>query len=304
MEKGRVTYLIGVGGWEHEAFDQCFYPRAGTSSMEKLNYYARFFETVEVRPSFWDDTLTAEDATQWVNAVKESKQFLINVKLHQSFTHKRELKPQLARQVRGILQELAKHDRLGALLMQFPYSFTNTSAHRYHLVKLGELFSGFPLHVELRHESWNQPSLPGFLGEADLCPVSVDLPRVKQFISFSASVVGETAYVRLHGRNEKGWLLNSIDTRYDYLYNDREIREITRRIDAMAKRCKRMILIFNNTTGGKATANALQLCASLRDARRVLMPQATLSAFPHLREIASIEDTESLISGAPYREAV
>jgi len=303
MEKGAVSYLVGIGGWEHEAFDHCFYPGDCTGSLEKLSYYARFFDTVEVRPTFWDDTLTSKDASRWLDAVKESRHFLFNVKLHQSFTHKKELRPQSARHVRGILQELAKQDRLGALLVQFPYSFTNTSAHRFHLVKLGEVFSGFPIHVEFRHESWNQPTLPTFLAESGVVSVSVDLPRVKQFISFSSTVIGETAYLRFHGRNEKGWLLNGIDTRYDYLYNDREIRELNRRVDALALKCKRMILIFNNTTGGKAIANAFQLSASLREGKHALLPQATLNAFPHLLEVASIADTEGLLS-SPYRQAI
>ena len=165
MEKGSATVMIGVGGWEHEAFDQCFYPRAGAGSLEKLSYYTRFFETVEVRPAFWDDAISAEDAMRWVDAVKESKHFLINVKLHQSFTHKRELKPQSARQIRGVLQALAQHDRLGALLMQFPYSFTNTSANRFHLIRLAEVFAGYPMRVEFRHDSWNQASTWDILQE-------------------------------------------------------------------------------------------------------------------------------------------
>jgi uncharacterized protein YecE (DUF72 family) len=305
MEKRSVAYLVGIGGWEHEAFDKCFYPSGGGDGLEKLRYYARFFETVEVRPTFWDDTLAAEDAARWVDAVVDNRRFLFNIKLHLSFTHKKELKPVMARQVRGVLQELAKNDRLGALLMQFPYSFTNTSAHRFHILKLGELFSGFPVHVELRHESWNHGSMMNFLAETGLHLVSVDLPRVKQFMPFSAAAAGDTAYVRFHGRNEKGWLLNGIDARYDYLYNDREIRELKRRVEALTNKCKRVILIFNNTTGGKAIANALQLGASLREGKHALMPRATLNAFPHLHTIACVADAEhSLMSDLPYRQAM
>ncbi len=32
MEKGQVNYVIGIGGWEHEAFDECFYPHGGLTS--------------------------------------------------------------------------------------------------------------------------------------------------------------------------------------------------------------------------------------------------------------------------------
>jgi uncharacterized protein YecE (DUF72 family) len=53
MEKGRGL-VIGVGGWEHEVFDECFYLRPRLESMEKLRQYAQFFDAVEVRPTFWD----------------------------------------------------------------------------------------------------------------------------------------------------------------------------------------------------------------------------------------------------------
>jgi uncharacterized protein YecE (DUF72 family) len=262
-------------------------------------------DTVEVRPTFWDDTLTANDATQWAAAAGENRRFLFNIKLHHSFTHKKELNLQSTHRMRGILQDLAKKDRLGALLLQFPYSFTNTSAHRFHLVKLGQLFSGFPIHVEFRNESWNQPNLGSFLAEASLGLVAADLPRVKQLMPFTTSVVGETAYIRLHGRNEKGWLLNGMDTRYDYLYNAREIRELVRRVTSLSQKCRNMILIFNNTTGGKAIANALQLAAALRERKRVLVPQASLAAFPQLQEIASLNEAENLLLGSsPYRQAM
>lgn len=305
MEKGSATYRIGIGGWEHEAFDGCFYPRLGGESLEKLRFYARFFDIVEVRPTFWDDTLGATNALQWVNAVSGNRRFLLNVKLHRSFTHKRELNLQSARRMRGILQELEKHDRLGAVLVQFPYSFTNTSAHRFHMVKLAQLFAGFPLHAEFRHESWNQQTLESFLAETSVGVVSADLPRVKQYMPFVTSVVGDAAYVRLHGRNEKAWLLNQMDRRYDYLYNLRELREISRRLATLSQKSKRMSIIFNNTTGGKAIANAFQLAAAMREGKHVFMPQVTVNAFPQLQEIASVVDGEgSLLGVSEYRQAM
>ena len=36
MEKGQVHHLVGLGGWEHEAFDACFYPRSQKVSLRGL----------------------------------------------------------------------------------------------------------------------------------------------------------------------------------------------------------------------------------------------------------------------------
>jgi uncharacterized protein YecE (DUF72 family) len=305
MNKTGISYSIGIGGWEHEVLDRCFYASPQADSLEKLSYYSKVFDTVEVRATFWDDALTDENATKWIQAVRENRRFTFNVKLHSSFTHKKTIRPQVTRNVRSLLHELLKADRLGTLLIQFPYSFTNASANRFHLVKLAEVFAGYPMHVEFRHDSWNQPSTWDLLAEKSLHLASADLPHIKQFMPYSASVVGDGAYLRLHGRNEKGWLLNSLDARYDYLYNGKEIREIVRRVEAISHKSRHVTIIFNNTTGGKAVANALQLVSVLRDGKHVLVPEATLRTFPHLHEIASVvQPGLGLIGNAGYKQAI
>ena len=49
---------------------------------------------------------------------------------------------------------------------------------------------------------------------------------------------------------------------------------------------------LNNTTGGKAIANALQMLSMLRDGKPVLVPQTSLQAFPYLVDdvTAVVED--------------
>ena len=260
---------------------------------------------MEVRASFWDESLTSSDARGWSEAVSGSGDFLFLVKLHLSFTHKRDIRPGATRNIRGVLQELARHNRLGGLLMQFPYSFTNTSSNRFHLAKLAELFRGFPLFVEFRHGSWNHPGLSALLQDSGLSPVSADLPRMQQYMPFLASSLGETAYLRLHGRNEKGWLVRDLDARYDYLYNSRELIEIRRRVENLSRKCSRVIVTFNNTTGGKAVPNALRLTAQLRPARELIIPEASYLSFPDLQEIGSPDSREnSLFSTGAYRRAI
>ncbi len=305
MERQVTTYRLGTGGWEHEVFDQCLYPTPNMNTTDKLRYYGHFFDTVEVRQTFWDDSLSAGDARQWADAVTENKRFIFHLKMHSSFTHRMEIRLHAATIVRGLLQELAKRDRLGSLIAQFPFSFTNTSVHRYHLTRLSEVFRGFPIHVELRHGSWHQPSLLSFLGEHALQPISADFPRIKQYMPFITGDVGAQAYIRLHGRNEKGWLLNGQDTRYDYSYNGKELRELERRVIAFSTRHKQITIIFNNTTAGKAVANVFQLAAALRESKTVLIPSAALRAFPILHNVSgSSGEGDSLLGMDDIRKVV
>ncbi len=297
--------LVGIGGWEHDVLDDCLYPQGIGGSLDRLSYYARFFDTVEVRSPFWDGTLSAADARAWAGAVAANRRFRFLVKLHSSFTHAREIRPHLARTVRGLLQELARQDRLGALLVQFPYAFTNTSTHRFYLGTLGETFRGFPVHVELRHSSWQRTGLADILTEVSVAPVHSDFPKIRQFMGFITGRSGSAAYMRLHGRNEKGWLVNAWDARYDYLYNGKEIREIRRRVEALEEKSEQLFVIFNNTTGGKAVANALQLRSALHAGNPLDLPAKTVRAFPFLETIGSSSPLElPLFTEEQYREAM
>ena len=305
MNKTATAFSIGIGGWEHEVLDQCFYPSPGMDSLEKLAFYSGVFDTVEVRASFWDDTLTDDDARKWIQAVRENRLFTFNVKLHSSFTHRKTIKPNATRAVRSLLHTLLSADRLGTLLMQVPYSFTNTHANRQHLIRLAEVFAGYPMHVEFRHDSWNHDQTRDLLQEHALGLASTDLPHVRQLMPYAPALTGGSAYLRLHGRNEKGWLLNGMDARYDYLYNERELREIKRRLDALSRKSSAVTIIFNNTTKGKAVANALSLISALREGTRIAMPAATLKTFPHLQEVTTVVDTDQMVLGiGRYRQAM
>jgi uncharacterized protein YecE (DUF72 family) len=303
MENMGSRILIGVGGWEHEILDRCFYPDITHSSSERLEFYSRFFGAVEIRSTFWDDSLTREEAMAWAGAIPARRVFRFIPKLHGSITHKRNLLPQTISNTRALLDVLRERERLGALLIQFPYAFTNTGANRYYLAKVADTFREYPVHVELRHETWNVPSLFDLLHDHAAAPVSVDLPRVRQFTPFFTRTVGSQAYLRLHGRNEKGWLLNGHDARYDYLYNGKEIQEIRRRVQAIPMSVGQVIIIWNNTTNAKAIANALQLTVALNGGR-IEIPEQTVARFPHLNDIARPVDASSLFAVSAYKEAM
>jgi len=302
MQHG-TRIFIGIGGWEHEVLDRCLYSPAVTSSAERLRSYARLFNTVEVRPTFWDETLGARDAGEWADAVGERRDFLFSVKLHSSLTHRREPAPGVLSNTRALLDTLHRRNRLGAVLAQFPFSFTCTGANRFHLEKLAAVFRNYPLHIELRHSSWDQPSLPGMLEELGVAPVRADLPRIRQLMNSLPGSCGDRVYLRLHGRNEKGWLSDTYDARYDYLYNQRELHEIKRRLQALPPTCTQQFVIWNNTTSGKAVANALQLSALVNERGTVPVPARTLRAFPFLQQVARPD-----FPGTPlfdgYREAM
>jgi len=303
MNQTGTRYHVGIGGWEHDVLDRCFYPATGLSSARKLEIYARYFDVTEVRPTFWDDSLGAQDAREWAEAVEARSDFRFIVKAHSSLTHSRTLTAPVVRTFTELLFELQRANRLGAVLAQFPYAFTNTGANRFHLEKLAAALKGFPIHVELRHASWEGPTLASFLQELGFSSVHADLPRIKQFPVTFPRPRGEQAYFRLHGRNEKGWFLNGYDVRYDYMYNARELRELRRRMFTAPLECRDAFIIMNNTTGGKAVANAFEMLSALHDGRSVPIPATTLQAFPHLTTISRPQTATGSLFEESYRSA-
>jgi uncharacterized protein YecE (DUF72 family) len=303
MNQTGTRYHIGIGGWEHDVLDRCFYPTAGLSSARKLEIYARYFDTTEIRPTFWDDSLGAEDAREWAEAVEARSDFRFIVKAHSSLTHTRTLTAPVVRSFSALLLELQQANRLGAVLAQFPYAFTNTGANRFHLEKLAAALKGFPVHIELRHASWEGPTFASFLQELGLSSVHADLPRIRQFPVTLPRPHGERAYFRLHGRNEKGWLLNGYDVRYDYLYNARELRELKRRMVTTPLECRDAFIIMNNTTGGKAIANAFEMLSALHDGCSIPIPAAALQAFPQLAPLARPQTGMGSLFEESYRSA-
>ncbi len=300
-----TKHHVGIGGWEHDLLNDCFYPDPEASSARKLAYYARWFNAVEVRATFWDETLSVVDAAEWLDAVSERKDFLFSVKLHSSITHRQSLSGLSSGNLHGLVDLLHSHGRLGAVLAQFPYSFTNTGTNRQYLEKLALKFAGHPLHIELRHTSWDYPGLYPLLSELKAGPVNVDMPRIRQFIPYLPRTVGSQAYLRLHGRNEKGWLLNTFDGRYDYLYNSREMQEIRRRIYALPQTCSRVLVIWNNVTNGKAVANGLQCMAMLRSTGAIPAPPAAVRAFPWLKEMVRTSSGDAPLFGEEaFRPAI
>src|ERR1700727_1507879 len=159
---------VGTAGWSYKDWDGVFYP----SGMQRrkqhaLEYLARFFDTTEINTSFYGP-LKPELAKLWCRKVAAvNTKFLFTAKLYRAFTHSPTslMEPTSAASIRPTdedeirtregLDAIANEGRLGALLIQFPVSFKNTSLNREYLERLLRQFIEYPRVVEVRHESWD-----------------------------------------------------------------------------------------------------------------------------------------------------
>ncbi len=154
---------IGPAGWDYQDWQGAVYP-SSVRGVERLTFLTQFFATIEINVTFYRP-ITATLARRWVDAVAGRSDFLFTAKLFRGFTHERTTTPwQEEAAVKSGLAALLEANRLGALLAQFPYSFHNTEENRRYLLRVRERFPDYPLAVEVRHQSWQQPGGPAVFG--------------------------------------------------------------------------------------------------------------------------------------------
>ena len=282
---------VGTSGWNYPSgkgtWNGIFYPpsRGRAKGFDELAFYAAHFDTVEVNSTFYGQP-RAEVARAWVERTPPAFEF--SVKLYQKFTHPRMFKARLAGTLPGDaarepalldalaqpnsadldafrrgIDPLASGGRLGALLAQFPASFKDTPASRDYLAGLLRAFAGYPVAVELRHQTWSDRigDTLALLNTFGAAWVQIDEPKFRFSIkqNYLPNVQG-FYYMRLHGRNAAQWWTHEkSEDRYNYLYSAGELKAFTETADAAKQLVKKLYLYTNNHFSAKSVANAAMI---------------------------------------------
>jgi uncharacterized protein YecE (DUF72 family) len=253
---------FGVAGWDYKDWAGIVYPAGRSKQFDPLEYLSDFFDTVEVNSTFYG-VGSPKSSESWVRRVHHNPRFKFTAKLWKRFTHERDQawSSEEADQVREALAPLLDADRLGAVLAQFPWSFKRTTESEEWLGDVLRTFHDFPMVVEVRHTSWNEPAFYRGLTEHRVGIVNIDQPVFQHSIKPGAVVTGGVGYVRLHGRNYQNWFRDEAETheRYDYLYTEEELKAWLDRIYEVAKQAQETYVITNNHYLGQAPANAAML---------------------------------------------
>jgi uncharacterized protein YecE (DUF72 family) len=278
---------VGPAGWSYADWDGIVYPRPRPRGFHEAEYLAQFFDTVEINTSFYQP-LRAAMAKSWVTRVEQNPDFKFTSKLWRRFTHERRANHEDEKTFKAGLAPLAAAGRLGALLVQFPWSFKNTRESREYLGALVVQFMEYPLVVEVRHASWNQPEIFQLLAELGVGFCNLDQPVIGRSMGPSERATAAVGYVRLHGRNYEQWFSSEDrpEERYNYLYSLAELEPWAQRIKQVARQAEVTYVIANNHFEGKAIVNALQLTRLISD-RPVTVPESLAERYPELRQIAA-----------------
>jgi len=303
---------VGTAGWSYKDWEGIFYPSGMQHRKQHpLDLMAQCFDVVEINTSFYGH-IKPHLAKLWVKrAVSVNPNFMFTAKLHRSFTHNplAVMEPTSAASIRPNdedealaregLESLAGEGKLGALLIQFPLSFKNTSLNREYVEQLARQFIEYPRVVEVRHDTWNNAETIDYFAQRNIAFCNIDQPQIGRSLSPTEHVTSPLGYVRLHGRNYDQWFeAEASHDRYNYLYGEAELAGWKEKITRIAAKAEVTYVIANNHFEAKAGVNALQM-RNLLTGHRVKVPEPLLKHYPELKNIADPVFPDPTSQGLP-----
>jgi uncharacterized protein YecE (DUF72 family) len=269
---------IGTCSWADDALSKHWYPK-GVAAGERLAYYARHFDTVEVDSTYY--RLPAEPmVAKWAERTPDD--FVMHVKAFGLMTRhpvklealppdlrdeaptdergrvdrpSRAFRGEVFRRFLEALEPLRSPGKLGGLLFQFPSYVVYKDASLDYIRWAREQIGDDKMLVEFRHASWfddeHRADTLAFLEDIDAANVIVDSPRIeggKNLIQTVPALTNEIAYVRFHGRNAETWNKRggSASERFDYLYSEEELAEWVGPLRELSEQAEQAYAFFNN----------------------------------------------------------
>lgn len=237
-----IRVRIGTAAWSIPKAVVAEFPSEGTA----LERYAARFDAAEINTTFYR---SHRESTyeRWRAAVPPDFRFA--VKLPRAITHEARLMEPDGALAAFYAEAAALGDALGPLLIQLPPSLAfAATVHEAFFARLRRVWPGLVV-CEPRHPSWFEAEPDALLSAWRIGRVAADPARHP-----AASTPGGwsgIAYWRLHGAPKI----------YHSSYNPEALATLARSIrdcEAPERWC-----VFDNTTAGAATSNALDLRTAL-----------------------------------------
>ncbi len=267
---------VGPAGWNYKDWENIVYPPG--KAVDPLAFLADYVDTIEINSSFYAPPRPG-DAASWARRVAHNRNFRFTAKAWQRISHQRrpeEPAPLGADcdAVRRSLAPLGEAGVLGALLVQFPWSFRHTPENVEYLDRVFRHLADFPLVVEVRHAGWDTDSFYDFLRIRKVGFCNIDQPVIGQSLRPDARVTAPLGYIRLHGRNYADWFREGAgrDARYNYLYSREEVRQLAGSIRKVRQTTEETYAVTNNHFHGQALVNALEILEELGGAAPAVPP--------------------------------
>jgi len=241
---------LGTAGWNIRREHASRFAGEGTH----LERSASLFNSVEINSCF-KRSHRRETYERWAATVPEHFRFA--VKLPKVITHKSRLVDAVSDLERFLGEIAGLGTKLGPVLVQLPPSFAfDADVASSFFADLRRRFDG-EVVFEPRHESWFTDPVEALLVQHRVARVGADPAPVP-----SAAEPGgydQVVYVRLHGSPRV----------YYSAYSVESLQRVARAVEQKASSGISTWCIFDNTTLGAATPDALTVKSNLLESQRV-----------------------------------
>ncbi len=236
--------FIGTSGWNYRHWKGVFYPE-GLSQRKWLEYYCRYFDTVELNITFYrlPDTKVFEG---WHRRTPDGFSFV--VKASRFFTHIKRLDSPEENLSRLLENASGLKEKLSIILFQLPPSM-EADIERLRLLAGFMRKQGFLKDVrsvlEVRNNSWLCKEVYRILEDYNWSLCIADW----QGLCVDGPVTADFVYIRRHGPG----------ARYSSCYSDDMLTNDAERIRGWLGEGRDVYIYFNNDAYGYAIKNALRL---------------------------------------------
>ncbi len=239
------TIKIGTSGWSYSHWQDIFYPK-NLTSLQKLAYYSKNFNTVEVNNTFYRFP-KRKDCLNWKE--NSNKNFVFSLKVPRIITHIKRMK-----EINGYLSDFFKEiisleNKLGPILFQFPEAFKASEANFERIKKLPFIIKRLNVNIKIAFEfrdiSWFNGQIYNFLRENNFSLVIAD----SSIYPKKEVITSNFIYIRMHGPQ-------SI---FSSQYKLSEIKEMAKKINNWSLSGLNIYCYFNNDANGYAVKNAKML---------------------------------------------
>ena len=309
-----ATIRIGTCSFADDALVKAWYPKDVRTGEQRLRYYAERFDTVEIDSTFYR-MQPPETVAKW--AERTPPGFVFHVKAFGALTRHpvklealpesvqkdaeadergrveylpREHRAEVFAVFREMIEPFRDAEKLGGILLQMPPYFVFRASSFDYLEWTREQLRDELLLVEFRHRSWmddeHRAETLAFLEQHRMTNVIVDAPRseAKNLIPTVVAVTNPVAYVRMHGRNARTWNVRggSAADRFDYLYDEAELREWVDPLREVAAKAEEAYVLFNTNARSPSPRGDGEIAQGAENAYRLagVVAQAGVPATP------------------------
>ena len=261
---------IGTSGFSFQDWKGPVYP-ADIRDRDMLIFYEKElgFHVLEVNFTYY--TLPSAKSFAAMSQ-KTSKEFEFVVKAFKGMTHEIRDKEtgvflnnqETFQRFSDSLAPLSDDGKLACVLAQFPYGFFPNRDNFAYLERFKEEMKDVPLVFEFRNQTWLKEGTFQFLERQKVGFCVVDEPKLPKLLPYLPRATSEIGYFRFHGRNPN-WFKAPMEVRYNYLYNEGELKEFIPGIQEISQKTAKTLVFFNNCYSGYAAKNAAQMAKLLSE---------------------------------------